>query len=108
MLKSGFTYFQPTLTFEHRGKSYFKFELSHGTRVKERYMNESKLKYNDSVSLGLRGTLADLGNDHETFGEAQNAQTKSCELILKVDNIIPIWRLVIPNMASEFETRMFF
>ena len=60
MLKSGFTDFQPTLTFEHGGKSYFKFELSHDTRVKQRYMNESKPKYNDSNSKDMINVLKKL------------------------------------------------
>ena len=60
--------------------------------------------------VGRESTLANLGNDHEfiskeyifigmrSFGEAQN---KAMRLMLEVDNIIPLWRVVIPNMASE-------
>ena len=48
------------------------------------------------------------GNDYEFIikkyylrGLLRKPKAKSRELMLKMDNIIPLWRVVIPNMVSE-------
>ena len=50
-------------------------------------------------------TLANLGNDHGFISEEYifigRPKAKPREFMLKVDNIIQLWRSVIFNMVSE-------
>ena len=82
--------------------------------VKERQWQQSPLSITCCClsCWGLSGgspTLANLGNDHGfirntsslVWGLWGKPKAMPRELMLKVDNIIPLWRVVIPNMKSE-------
>ena len=60
--------------------------------------------------IGSESTLANLGNDpgfiskwYISIGMRSSGKLKAkpWELMLKVNNIISLWRVVIPNMISE-------
>ena len=55
--------------------------------------------------LGMSPTLVNLVEDHGFINEKYylflgKPKAKPWELMLKVDNIIPLWRVVIPNTVS--------